>query len=192
MDASQDLVNIVKYFSDVIKELNQSFVTLSTYLNSLSAQVEKLPRFKEIETKLESLENKFYNYNEKHKRNINDAIEDSTKAISELDAVLQDRVKNLIEKLNGIEKLISSKVVSEIELKKQEIDLEKTKMTINADIKKTRMINKKDIILKIIQGIGAALLVLMSLWEFYFREKFIKPNINKEMIQNEKSKNVPK
>lgn len=153
MNTNKEILDIVKYFGDVIKELNSSFAALSMSVNSLTQQMEKLPQLRDLEGNLKLSETKYINYFEKS----------LTKTAEQLD-IIMDGIKGLNDFILGATGKIQSEIESikknsniqtvELEVRKQEIDLEKTKIIEGSSIKKSKIDIYGKIVLAILGGSG--------------------------------------
>jgi hypothetical protein len=142
MNDNNQLLNIFKFFSDVIKDLNITFNTLSQTLNILSSKQDNLLKKEDLTNILKILEQSI-------------AI-DLTEKIKSLELCLYENNKELMEKLNELNNKSTLQNILELDVKKKQFETEQKIIESNNEVK---VIDKKINFKKLKKIIGFLIIV---------------------------------
>jgi chromosome segregation ATPase len=170
-DDNKQLLDLLKYFGDIIKDFNITLGALNQSLNTLSSNVEKIPKLTDLKDSLEDLQNTIVQQNEKLHEDTSecDQIRELEKSIIQEIRVLQAT----IEKMDITE---VTKLILGLEQSKNQTQVALAQADVSKDKEDTRrkfIENATKVILKtfwFILKVGAGMFVFI---------KFVLPYIAK-------------
>lgn len=171
-DNSAQLLELIKHFGDIIKDLNGTFSSLSTSINSLISRVDSLPKLTDIDTRMNRSETQMkaelervteglltvatFSYFEAHVKMM----------LTELMAKM-DSIESIGKILAGLETDAGEKKSLGMELEKSKIELQKEVVARKSETEQTRIKVYGDIIIKVIAAAAAIAGGVITAWQVF-------------------------
>ena len=190
MDTNKELLDLIKYFGELIKDLNGTFFSLSGTINGLFQQVGKLPEAGQIDHKLNLLEDKLINVMNQHVESRVDLSD-----VEDAKRLFTDQIKDLgfkLDKLNSITDFMNRYYLGDKESEKNSVELEKKKLelqeiviTQTAETSRSKIKVWGELGLKFIALVGAVIAGVFTIWKLVIEKvPEIDPKIQQRTIQS--------